>query len=501
MLHDTEAVDKNGDSKNSSAYIWELDTEFQSEYRVDQFVKKYFPNFSSSVRTFDIDVFGSKVIDLPYDPKDLCLLTINVSRLFRCIQIMATNTVGMGWDVIAKSEYQKDYSLKEDIQREIIILRSFLNNCNSKYTFTEVMEQVQQDRESTGNGYIEVKRDLYGLPLALGYLPSHTVRLRSDGTFIQCRDGKKRYFKSWGDDRDIDANTGEVADLSDDKVVLATEVVHHKINSSISSWYGVPRWIPTMDAVYGTILAKKRNISFFENDATPRILILVHNGELSADSKSELKQIMQREGQGVENAHRVAVLEAKTTSKSYGTQQPPTTKIEIFPLTLGKIEDSSFQGYIERNNEEIRESFGIALPFFTSEGTNRSNASELKNISIREVFVPESKKIEDKLEKTLINALGLKYVKVKFNTPSEIDIHDQSLVDTRYAATGAYSINDMRQKIGLDPFEYEFASLPFNIALALFNKGMLNPPKEIEKFFKQLSDKNIAGDLPEGGKV
>jgi len=354
---------------------------------IDDIISK---NISGVVQQ-EIDILQETTLDLkkkvvspPYDPLKLALMLEINTRLMRACHLRARNTIGLGWAIQpvpadpdeeqAPAINQKEYSRQKKLLKKLYSdptpnAGMMPGSVSTPLDFSEVSYRMKVDEESTGTGYYEITRDNKGEIDGIYNIPAHTVRALNSGGFVQIRGRKKKFFKRFGDIRVVSSESGEQeSNLSIEK--RATELLPNLIYSSRSSFYGIPRWISAVAAVQGSRLAAVRNMAFFENDAVGRMAIVVSGGALTQQSVQDIRTFVNREGKGVEKAHRVMVLQAEPrrviSSKGVGT------KIDVVPLTVGISEDASFGTYRSANDEEVREASGLSSPFFTSEGVNRA---------------------------------------------------------------------------------------------------------------------------------
>ena len=334
--------------------------------------------------------FGEVHLPL-FDPTLWARMMEMNTRLSRSIRSYARNTVGLGWAVEPLEEPSSDTpdAINKAVDKQATILRRFFNRPNQKMPTTTVFYLMKTDMEATGNGYLEITRNNGGQINGLFHVSSVTIRVRkNDMGFVQIREEQRRYFKEFGDIRIIDPVTGDIlVDEYGNKTTQgfnraptgipipekyrASEILHFKIYSPRSSYYGVPRFVSAAPAITGSRLAAVRNVAFMENDGVPRMVIAVSGGRLTSESVELIEQFVSRKGRGVENAHRVMVLQTEEKSIGLGTTQGPKSSINVTPVGSG-IDDASFQNYRKNNDDEIREAFGISDVFYRSDTTNRA---------------------------------------------------------------------------------------------------------------------------------
>jgi PBSX family phage portal protein len=351
---------------------------------------------------------------------------------------------------------------------------------------------VKIDEEATGNGYMEVTRNGGGEIDGLYHAPSHTIRIRKGGRgYVQIRGNAKRYFRGFGDERAIDATTGKEGSergLPPDR--RASELVHFRIYSPRSSFYGLPRFVAAAPAIAGNRLAAQRNVAFFENDAVGRLAITVSGGRLTPDSIDMIRQFLAK-GKGPENAHRVMVLQSESKKIGIGDTK---AQINVVPLTVGVTEDASFLGYRQANDEEIREAFGIAKVFFTTEDVNRATAAVSRQITNEQEFEPDRLDKEFRINHTVLAAppFEAELVGFRFRRPRVSDPMDRARIEDLYARHGAVTPNDLRDSLGLDPYpeEFAFAEKPLPVALLEMQLATRNAPsaKSASQLLDELLD-------------
>lgn len=438
-------------------------------------------------------------------PRVWALTAEQNTRLNRCIRTFARNTVGLGWEVVFRypDKVENDKEERRLAEAEMDKALELLDNPNDEMPLAMVLEMMKIDEESVGNGWLELVRNRADEIVGIYHVPGTTVRWRRDlEGYIQIRNGKKRYFKRFGDDRVIDARTGREFEGAPDYDYTATELIQFKIYSPRSSFYGIPRYIATAPAIAGNRFAALRNVAFFENDAVPRMLITINGGVLDEDSMKDLRKFFERGHKGVANAHRVAILQPKPRQQMLGQQSSPI--IRPVPLTVASADDASHTKYTAMNNEEIREAFGISEAFFQSYNINRASASVGRETTNEQEFEPDRVLKEYIINHKIIwgkNGLGLKKIKFKLKRLQTINETEGAQVDSMLAANGALTPNEIRQRHGLPSFpeDYVFADKPFALAMNELKLGIAmafagqKPPatpqeaqKRVQKVFESI---------------
>jgi len=239
----------------------------------------------------------------------------------------------------------------------------------------------------------------------------------------------------------------------------------------------MPRYVSASPAITGNRLAAIRNVSFFENDAVPRMAVLVSGGKLTAESVQSIEDFMRTKNRGPAEAHRVMVIQVEP--QRVGFQQTTKTKVDLQPLTVGVTEDASFQTYRQANDDEIREVFGIAPVFFVSEGVNRATAAVSRQITNEQEFEPDRLAKEFMLNQTIMDDLieGDRRIQFRFERLQLTDPLDKARMDQMYASLGAVTPNELREGIGKPKFPktYLFADKPLQIVTQEISRGLAVP--------------------------
>lgn len=452
----------------------------------------------------DFQQIVGEFVPPPFNPS-IWAQTLKVNtRLARCVRTFARNTVGLGWSIepIHPVTEETPKEVREAIREQTAALRSFFNRPNPLMPLSEIFYLEKVDEEATGNGYVEVVRNNGGKIVRLFHVPSVTLRKRiiKDGQkvevsgFVQIRGSQKRYFKDFGDRRVMDAISGKYSEGENGVPPerRATEIIHFLIYDPSSSYYGAPRYAPSATAIAGNRQAAIRNVNFFENDAVPRMALLVSGGKLNAESMQQIEDFVRAKGRGVENAHRVMIVQVEPYK--VGFQQQGKVMVDLKPLTVGVTEDASFSQYREANDEEVREIFGLGQIFFKAEGANRANAQVSREITNEQELEPDRLAKEYVINQTIVDDILFQMmgatgdedeeeleeyrkkiqVRFRFARLTLTDPLDEARMNQMYASLGAVTPNELREAIGKPayPKDYFFADKPLPIAMAELTAGL-----------------------------
>ncbi|WP_254766514.1 phage portal protein [Salinilacihabitans rarus] len=430
----------------------------------------------------------------PYNPDRLASFLELNETLATGIRKKARYEVGYGFSIVPHRDVDPD----EASEDERTTVREFWRGIDSRWqtkarqaaeptTPEEVLELARQDYHLIGWAAIEILTNLEGEPVGLAHVPANTVRVRKpqsrfdqprhpeQGTFIpsedarlasrgyvQIRDGRKRYFGEAGDryrgrgeddDREpifVDRETGDVVEGSAEALpnAPANELIFVTNPSPLEDYYGVPDWVSAIRTIAGDEAAKDYNTDFFDNDTIPRLAIKVTGGELSEESKKDLRQMLD----GLrEESHRTVLLEVD----KFETQIDEDVKIDLEPLGQGISEEMDFRLFREKNEHEIAKVLEVPpILIGVTETSNRSNSREQVREFATDVVAPEQHKFAERLYQILHQqAFGVRDWTLEFDLHgAEQPKEDATVARQKISAVrGAIPVNRALEMIGEDP--------------------------------------------------
>jgi len=445
------------------------------------------------------DDFSNQYGDIlapPYNLKELKMIGEYSSILQQCVDAYKTNIIEFGIEPDYKIDINSvdvQEAIKKQAQEEWIRLDEFIRYLNLDESPETILGYAIDDREKTGNGYLEIIRDGTGTPAGIEYADTQYMRIckktvpekveytilengqekkvtrwKRFRKYVQLVDDKKVFFKEFGDPRIMNSATGKFDDNTPENL-RATEIYHMKIGSDT---YGKPRWIGNLVSLYGARKAEELNLTYFTNGRHIPAAITVSNGKLDDASYTELQDYMNNLS-GSENAHKFLLLEVEGTSQEdmMGDEKVTPAKVEIKSLAEILQQDALFLEYDERTRNKIRSSFRLP-PLYTGESQdfNKATADTARKVTEEQVFQPERKAVARALNTLFLEGLGLKYVKLiikgaNFRDPIEIAKALYPLI-----SAGSVAPNDLRnlasQVLGekLDAFGEEY-NVPFQMLL------------------------------------
>lgn len=356
------------------------------------------------------------------------------------IDAKVKNIVGLGYNFeIANSAAEKLQAIdtKEGVlkaERKIekikTVLSIWLEDLNDDETFQQTLDKVAKDYETLGNGYFEVGRTITGEIGYLGHISASTVRVRrkKDG-FVQVVGNAVTFFRNFGTDT-ASPITGDPR---------PNELIHIKNYSPKSTFYGVPDSVSASTAIVGDNLASQYNVKFFDNSATPRYVVTLTGGRLSATAEDKLFKFLQTSLRG--NPHRTLFVPLP-----FDTNGNPVT-LE-FKRVDDELLDGAWENYRERNKTDILMAHGVPMSRVGGSEQKQTAASISADRMFKEqVVVPHQLVFEDAINKVIKEKTDV----VKFNL-NELTLTDElsmSQIHERYIRNKVMVPNEVRNRLKL----------------------------------------------------
>lgn len=367
---------------------------------------------------------GLEVLPPPFSPRALENLCLQNNTLPVCINAMVTNVHGTGFEIAPKDEKADSDASKSGAKA----IAGFFDETFPNESFLTLRKRVGLDIEQTGNGYIEVIRNLEKKIVFLRRLDPKLVRMvRLDDPIMTkaqvTRNGEKfeaevpvRYrrfaqqlnqqtvvfYKQFGCPRRLNNRTGKwVADgeamgLED----IASEVLHFtKLADSLTP-YGVPAWTAQMPSVIGSRKAEEVNLNYLDDGGVPPMMIMVHGGELAASAVETLRDHFQ----GGKNRNSIPVIEAISTGGSMDSAG--SVKITVERFGSERIDDSMFEKYDDKCEKRIRRAWRLP-PLFVGAAEDFSYATAIASYTVAEaqVFAPARLEFDAIINRTIMPEL------------------------------------------------------------------------------------------------
>lgn len=354
-----------------------------------------------------------------------------------------SNIVGLGYDFIPSPQTKlkmdgfdsaKSEKFQHKLSRFKIELSDHLDDLNEEDTFTETLQKVWKDYESTGNGYIEIGRsDTTGAIGYIGHIPCTTMRIRRqrDG-FVQIIANKAVFFRNFGKD---DPNP-----IGHD--TNPNEIIHIKKYAPSSTFYGVPDIVAAKTAVAGNDFSAKFNLDYFENKAVPRHVIILKGATINPRLAKNILEFFETGLKGKNHRSLFIPLPGDTPDKK--------VELKIEPVEAG-IQDASFNNYRKANISEILMAHRVPVnKVGLPEGVSLAVARDADKTFKEQVCGPEQKTLEKKLKKVFKDMQGDQFLfDFKLTELTLTDEATQSQIDERRRKTGSETANEQRTRRGM----------------------------------------------------
>ena len=457
----------------------------------------------------------------PYNFARLMEVYVESSILQTCVSAMRDNVHAFGYQLQYLGQDQTERDKPEvDARREV--LANFFDEVNEEESFRDVRMQWSTDYEVLGNGVLEGIRNrkrelqfLYHMPAT--YLrmtslhPEYVVvpvKVMRNGELTDIGEGvkrkfrryalinpytqKMRWFKSFGDPREMDIETGEFVgrwnpdgtytgkQLSDEQ--RATELIWIR-NQVANSNYGLPRWIGNTYSILGRTNAEFVNYDVFDHRGIPPFYVSVSGGVLTEASYEELELLLNGL-RGVEQFNRVPIIESEPASTGF-EERAGSVRIEIKSLLEHMQNDTMFERYMEGCEKGCRTRFRLP-PLYTgaSDDYTHATAYASQTIAREQVFIPEQESFDNVINKKIVvGEFGIRDWRYVSKGPRIVGSNEISTGVRIFSNIGAFSINHAIQMandafgLQMSEYEQEWAKWPVPMVLKLLELGRL---KDVE---------------------
>jgi PBSX family phage portal protein len=357
------------------------------------------------------------------------------------VDAKVSSIFGLGWQLVESKRYKrmkestrKESGLKraEDLlKKSIDDVEDFLDNCNDRDSFEEVLRKIGIDYESTGNAYMEIGRDVTGKIGYLGHIPAQHMRVRRerDG-FVQIYSNHVRYFRNFGEKNPNPVTTD----------ANPNEIIHFKKYTPTNTYYGLPDIYSAKNSLAGNEFASRYNLDFFENQAIPRYAIIAKQSSLSPTSVNKLIEFFESGVRG--QPHRTIFIPL--------AKDVDGAEIKFEQIDTGD-KDGAFASFRADNNEDIfmahRTPFTRAGVY--AKGMTLAAARDADKVFKESVSKPEQEIFEKKFAKVIKEKTDV--VVFRLNELALTDEDTQSKIDERDTRMGLVVPDEVRARRGQGP--------------------------------------------------
>lgn len=451
----------------------------------------------------------------PYDPEVLIKMPEYSNVLRPLLDAYKTNISGFGYSfnyLVDIDSEEIEEAIVERAKKEWQALEFFYQYCNYDKTFIEITKLMIGDRETLGWGVLEVILKGDGKPGGLEHIPAHTIRLsrldpvpqavpvaaidvngkrvrvtymRKFRRFCQMVEGRKVWFKEFGDPRELHKETGLFDYQIKEPIPFekrATSIMYFPLPVSYSP-YGIPRWIGALLSTVGSRKSEELNYYYFIQGKHVPMAVLVNNGSLTESSISELEDYS-KSIKGVENSHGFLIIEADSGEEEEfeDSIRKAPVNIKLQPLTQAIQHDGLFQEYDKNNRDKVRSHMRLP-PIYTGESRDytRATADTARSIAEEQIFNPERLELAEKFNKLINTALDIRYVSLYFKGPDLSNKLTLSQALSPYIKAGALTPNMLIKQVSdllgieFEQINEEWANKPLALSIAEVSKGVEVP--------------------------
>lgn len=427
-------------------------------------------------------------------PEDLDALS-NLTRdswiRSSAIDAIATNTVGLGHSCAPKpgSEgYGSDTSGDDVKEKERLILNTLdeLAKRDKRLqaeSFSDLLDAVKHDEEECGQGCIEVSRNREtGMIDGLFHAPGRKVRrLRDRSGWIIGQNprlvedaAQATRFYNFGEKVQYDDDGKPKATVMPGKKWAINELIVFHLYTSESRDYGLPRDSELAVEYLAIKNLVTWNASFFGSSGTNPAMLFVQGSEQRDGTKvtfrvpqDTIDRIHQALRSGSQKADKVAIIPL-----------PPGASADLKELSTTSDRDITFDQFTTRHESHVVGAFRLGMIFVGLEGSGRYTAEVQRALTLEQLFDPEQRRYERRLDSTILTELGYPDWGIKFKRLAvESDAARRDSAD-KLAEVGGITGGELREAHGWPPFMGANAVLNDQIVSAGRPKGAADRTSE-----------------------
>lgn len=216
-----------------------------------------------------------------------------------CVKAKVAATVGLGFVTEEEKKVRKakmsqamgmetPMSIRElpEPDKAIAKVDTILNPL-CRITWQDTVVSMDQDFEKTGNGYLEIIRNLAGKITGIHHLPAKEVHY-----FLEDYRGTHHFeicgsespvaplrFACFGDKQGfLDRITSPTLPVSGMRLAnsdpeMISEVIHFRMPTNKDRWYGHPDWLSAVAAVELMQMITQHNFDYYQNRGVPELLV------------------------------------------------------------------------------------------------------------------------------------------------------------------------------------------------------------------------------------
>ena len=316
-------------------------------------------------------------------------------------------------------------------------LRQLLGRPNSMLDFRALRKRTGREYYTGNSTYWEILRDISAEIREIYHAPARSIRMTAPGKeavehveyyrdvrgawqqrqrltrfrkFAQLTiGGNPRWFKQFGDPRQLDYRSGEFGESVPLKY-QASEILPF-IDFSSDTPYGEPAWASEIVRTAGAKMADDVNYLYFENNSIPPFVIKVYGGALTEESMHQIEDMIKARKQGGAQAfHGVWLLQALPESITTDDLEEKVmpVKIEIQPLTQFMQSDALFTNYTDKAGRAMKRKYRLPdILLGDTKDFNRATAEVALQQANQQIFAPEREEFDSYIDRTIIADMGI----------------------------------------------------------------------------------------------
>jgi len=379
-------------------------------------------------------------LGLPYGSYSTAPISVQasmqLSAVYRCVDVISDAIASQSWEILRYDE--KEGYVSDPFHYAYSILNLEPNPGMSKYMF---MKTLIAKVLLEGNGFAVIHRNERGDPYALE-LVNDAVKMfvNNDGTvyYELTKDGVTRTIQGYD--------------------------MIHILNYSYNGYIGVSTLTHAASSINLAYNSEKSASGFFSSGANMSGLLSVE-GKLTPEKATQIKQSWAAAFDvSSGNPGGIAVMEKG---------------LEFKPVTVNP-KDAQMLETRQYNVVDICRFFGVSpSKVFDSNNLTYSNIEAFQLGFITDTISPFDCKIENEFNRKLFRPSERQITKLNLNLDELLRGNMDSKANflSKMFATGGYTVNEIREELGLPKFDHENADTP----LCQVNMQMINKFGQVTK--------------------
>lgn len=468
----------------------------------------------------EADISGephTSIVPTVFNYRDLLRIFMNSTVLRECVDSIRTNVESYGFDmeyIGPTGQQQSRASLNEQMRLERL-LQSLTSDGRD---LRQHREDSRIDKEVLGARAFEVIEDAVGRVVSFEHVPMVTLRMtRKDRVptqievpdangrmtirsrrfrrFVQTRsDGKRTYFKEFGDPRPIDPKDGSVnpaLPIEDQATAIYYDAIYFPGNPC-----GVPRWVGAIPALLGAREAEMVNLEFFRDNAIPAMAVLVSGGALTEESFEKIEAYISGV-RGRQSMNRIVVLEATAEGSDAAAIDGslPAPRVDLKPMLSERQHEGLFKNYVDEAERKARQAFRLPPVYIGSANDyNRASAFASMMTADQQIFVPERMSFDFMFDRIVMSSHNFRYWRIRSAGPGLTDPQEVARIVNSLGREGAFTPN-MAIKLAnrfLDAdiplIKEDWGNVPYSATAALIKSGKEVPGLD---FFVEVANEQL----------